>query len=570
MDNEKRVLFAFVLSIVMLLLWRVLFVKEPPPKPPAATQTQTRPVANPPAPPAARRPKPSAPAALPVLAGDKANDIVVENDLYRVTFSTQGAVVKSWMLKKYRDAKENLLDIVDSQACQTLGFPMSLNLPDEALKSKLNSALYVATSASNTFTPPVKIEFVYSDGRIQVRKRFSFTAGYVISAEVSLSDGQRNLPVEIAWPGGFGDHTLPPALEDALSLAVYGSVSNLTTVAQKKVKEDMLIPGPLQVAGMEDRYFAGIFLPETPDEVFHLSREAWTPPDWKGKESDRPRPLEAMLGTTQPQPLSFRLFVGPKALDVLHAVDPPLDSLVDFGWFKIVAKPLFLGLRLIYDHWVHNYGWAVVILTIFINLAMFPLKLKSIRSAQEMQRISPLVKSIQEKYKQYKFNDPRKQRMNQEIMKLYQEHGINPLGGCLPMALQLPFLYGFYRVLELPIELRHAPWFLWIKDLSAPDTFHPFGIPVPILPTLMVISMFILQKMTPMATADPAQQRMMMIMPIFMGFLFYKLASGLVLYFLTANLVGIAQQAFINKVMPMQSASTPPRPPDRKPAEVRN
>ena len=241
------------------------------------------------------------------------------------------------------------------------------------------------------------------------------------------------------------------------------------------------------------------------------------------------------------------------------AVKPALDGLVDFGWFSFVAKPLFLGLRYIYDNWAHNYGWAIVILTIFINMAMFPLKLKQIRSAQEMQRIAPLVKSIQDKYKQYKFNDPRKQKMNQEVMKIYQEHGINPLGGCLPMVIQLPFLYGFYNVLTSAIEMRHAPWIGWIKDLSAPDKFHMFGFPLPILPTVMIITMFIMQKMTPMATADPAQQRMMMIMPLVFGIMFYSFASGLVLFWLTGNLVGIAQQAFINKVMPTAEPIPVPR-----------
>jgi len=231
---------------------------------------------------------------------------------------------------------------------------------------------------------------------------------------------------------------------------------------------------------------------------------------------------------------------------------------VDYGWFSIVAKPLFMGLRYLHDRWTHNYGWAIVILTVLINLAMFPLKLKSIRSAQEMQRIAPLVKSIQEKYKGYKFNDPRKQRMNQEVMKLYQEHHINPLGGCLPMVVQLPFLYGFYKVLDVSIELRHAPWILWIKDLSAPD-------PLYILPTLMIITTFIMQKMTPMTTADPAQQRMMMIMPLVFGIMFYSFASGLVLYWLTGTVVGIAQQMFINRMIPLQ----PPVPAPHKTARAK-
>ncbi|HUX10322.1 MAG TPA: membrane protein insertase YidC, partial [Terriglobia bacterium] len=216
---------------------------------------------------------------------------------------------------------------------------------------------------------------------------------------------------------------------------------------------------------------------------------------------------------------------------------------------------LFLGLRYIYNNWVHNYGWAIVILTIILNMALFPLKLKSIRSAQEMQRIAPLVKSIQDRYKQYKFNDPRKARMNQEVMKLYQEHGINPLGGCLPMLPQLPILYGFYESLETPFEFRHAPWILWIKDLSMPDNSHILGLPIPILPVIMIVSMFFMQKMTPMATADPNQKRMMMLMPLVFGLMFFRLASGLVLYFLAANMVGIAQQLIINRFI------TPKQPP---------
>jgi YidC/Oxa1 family membrane protein insertase len=556
MGHDKRLMLAFALSFGMLVLWRVFFVKEPPPPPKTSAPAQVR--TTPGQAPAAAE-KPPAPVPLPVVAGSKAEEIVVESDLYRVTFSTQGAVVKSWVLKKYRDAKDNLLDVVNGPACEKLGFPMSVNLADEALKNKLNDVLYVPTPAGAALRPPVKLEFTYSDGKTQARKQFAFGGGYEVRAEVSVFDGQRYLPVEVAWPGGFGDQSLPPAIVDSLSQGVYGSPGDLTTVPQRKMKEDRFIPAPLQLAGLEDRYFVSIFLPESPDQAFRLGRRAWTPADWKGKDSDKPNPLIAMLGTPQAKPLAFRLLVAPKDLDVLRSAKPPLDSLVDFGWFSFVAKPLFLGLRYIYERWIHNYGWAIVTLTILINLAMFPLKLKSIRSAQEMQRIAPLVKSIQDRYKQYKFNDPRKQRMNQEIMKLYQEHHINPLGSCLPMVLQLPFLYGFYRVLDLSIELRHAPWILWITDLSAPDRFHLFGIPLPILPTVMIITMFILQKMTPVATADPAQQRMMMVMPIVFGIMFYNFASGLVLYWLTGNIVGIAQQAFINRVMPVANLLPVPR-----------
>ncbi len=549
-------LLAFTLSFAVLILWRMFLVKPPPPPPKAvvpAPKTQTTSSQQP------GRVTSAAPVSLPVRQGEKAEEFVVEGDLYRVSLSTEGAVIKSWVLKSYRDEKGEPLDVVNRAACEQLGFPMSLSLADQTLAAKLNKALYVAdVQRKSSLNPPMKFEFIYSDGEVEARKQFFLTSGYEIHVEASVRDSQRELPVQVAWPGGFGDHSLPFKVRESVVQAVYESAGNVTRVPQRKVMEDRQIPGPFEFAGLEDRYFVDILLPDSPaDSVFSIKRQAWTPPDWTEKEP--PKPLIAMLGNPLPKPLGFRLFVAPKDLDVLRSEKPPLDGLVDFGWFTLVAKPLFLALRYIYDHWVHNYGWAIVILTVIINLLMFPLKLKSIRSAQEMQRIAPQVKEIQERYKQYKFKDPRKQRMNEEMMKLYREHGINPLGGCLPMVLQLPFLYGFYRVLDLSIELRHAPWILWIKDLSMPDGFHLFGFPLPILPTVMIITMFILQKMTPVAATDPAQQRMMMVMPLIFGVMFYNFAAGLVLYWLTGNIVGIAQQVLINKMMPATQKLPVPR-----------
>jgi YidC/Oxa1 family membrane protein insertase len=550
LDTDKRMILALALSFGVLILWRVFLVKEPPPPPKPATPTQA-------AAPSASQPQPTAPAkhpphvALPVQRGTSAQDITVEGDVYRVTFSTQGAVVKSWVLPKYKDEKGNLLDVVDRAACEKLGFPMSLRVADKAQSDKLNAALYVANPSGATVKAPATVEFTFSDGKMRARKQFTFANNYEIRAEVSVFDGQRYLPVEVSWPGGFGDHSLTQAQKQAGAKFVYTTGTELKFARDGKVKEDHLVSGPFRLAGLEDRYFADLFLPVDSNQTFseayraRAGRQEWSPPDWKEKE--KPKPLGISFGSLEPKPLAFRVVVAPKGLDVLGAIKPPLDGLVDFGWFSFVAKPLFLGLRYLYDHLAHNYGWAIVILTVFINLAMFPLKMKQLRSAQEMQRIAPLVKSIQEKYKQYKFNDPRKQRMNQEMMKLYQEHHINPLGGCLPMLFQLPFLYAFYNVLTSAIELRHAPWMWWIKDLSAPD-------PLYILPTVMIVTMFIMQKMTPMTTADPAQQRMMMIMPLVFGIMFYSFASGLVLFWLTGNVVAIAQQAFMNKVTP------PPEP----------
>jgi len=577
-DREVRMLIAFALSFVVLLLWRFVLVKEPP-KAPAETATTSQPA---PAPATAEKEakSPAAPAAtsaapvLPVVEGTAPETVVVEGDLYRVTFSTQGGVVRSWVLKKYKDANEQPLDLVNQAACESLGYPLSLTLAmDQALSSKMNSAVYVAkatrarvepsTGGDNgqtwvqalggTLNAPVNLEFVYSDGKVQVRKEFNFGSGYEVGVQVSVSDGQHNLPAAVSWTGGLGDHSLPPAQQVTLEQAVYNGTNGIKTVAEKKLSADQMLAGPLTFAGLEDRYFAGIFIPNSAADAFRIDKQPWTPLNWNNPKTT-PNVVEGGLLNPDGKPLDFRMFVGPKDLDVLHAVQPPLDGLLDFGFFGIIAKPLFLALRYIYEHWVANWGWAIIILTLLINMAMFPLKIKQIRSAQEMQRVQPIIKGIQDRYKQYKLNDPRKQKMNQEVMKVYQEHGINPLGGCLPMVLQLPILYAFWRVLDLPIELRHAPWIWWVKDLSQPDTSHILGMSIPILPTLMIISMFVVQKMTPMPTADPQQKTMMLLMPLMMGFIFFRLASGLNLYYFVANLVGIAQQAAINRMMPAKPA----------------
>lgn len=559
MDNEKRVMIAFALSFVLLLLWRVMFVKTPPPVPkpsgsahPTAQQSggqkqseqaDTKPVI----------PKPPPAPHIAISQGQQAQDIVVENDLYRITFSTQGGVVKSWILKKYTDANGKPLDVVDAAASKQLGYPMSLRTTDETLNQKVNQALYVAQPSGASLKAPGTLELTYSDGHVQVQKKFTFGSDYMVQSSVGVARDQNYIPVRVAWVGGFGDHSLSDQEQLAQGKVAYQTNDKLETADLRKLESQMAKSGPFGFAGLEDRYFVGIFFPETSDQVFGAGYTSWNRGNGNKKES--PKAGYAELGSSIAQPVKFRLFVAPKALDVLDTTQPSLTGLVDFGWFSVIAKPLFLGLRYIYDHWVHNYGWAIVILTIVLNMALFPLKLKSIRSAQEMQRIAPLVKSIQDRYKQYKFNDPRKARMNQEVMKLYQEHGINPLGGCLPMLPQLPILYGFYESLETPFEFRHAPWVLWIKDLSLPDPSHIMGLPIPILPVIMMVSMFFMQKMTPMAVTDPNQKRMMTIMPLVFGLMFFHLASGLVLYFLAANVVGIGQQLIINRFI------TPKQPP---------
>ena len=287
------------------------------------------------------------------------------------------------------------------------------------------------------------------------------------------------------------------------------------------------------------------------------------------KDLDKPDPtkvdkvtvLGAAVGNVN-GPTEERIFVGPKALDMLKSVHaslsreelarlspearrsaegPSLEGLVDFGkYLGFIAKPLFLWLKWTHDNWVRNWGWAIVILTLIINIAMFPLKWSSMKSSLKMAKVAPQIKAIQEKYKKYKMSDPRRQDMNQEISALYKKEGANPVGGCIPMALQMPFLIAFYSMLGAATELRHAP-FLWISDLSSADPYH-------ILPIGIIITMYLLQKMTPAGGMDPVQQKMMSItMPVFLGVISWSLSAGLCVYWVLGNVIGIVQQMIVNR-----------------------
>jgi len=251
------------------------------------------------------------------------------------------------------------------------------------------------------------------------------------------------------------------------------------------------------------------------------------------------------------------LFVGPKDTDLLRQVNPKLEQVVDWGWFGVIAKPLFIVLNWTTDHVVHNYGWSIVLVTLIINILLFPLKISSMKSSKKMQVLQPQIKAINEKYKGLSMKDPKKSEQNQEVMDLYKKNGVNPVGGCLPMLLQMPFLYAFYKVLGVSIEMRGAHW-LWVSDLSQPE-----ALAIHLLPLLLVATQFLMQRMTPSPGVDPAQQKMMMFMPLMFGYMFYFASAGLVLYWLTGNVVGIVQQWLLNKSLPA-AAVTPAKPASNK------
>ena len=553
---EKRILIAFALSFLVLALWtRYAQKKLPPPQPPAVTAPTPSEEARPEAPP------PGVPRAATQLripaqkVGSEEREIVVETDVARIVFSTRGAVVKSWTLKHYKDAGGKPLDLVHAAAGAQLGYPLALALSGgEGLalahapqEESLNQALFVASTLEAEVRAPAEISFEYSYGNIAASKRLRFLNGYVVELETQVLAAGQAIPHSVAWRGGFGDASLQTAWAD--TQVVWRAPNEVVRRSARKISETETASG-IAYAGLEDRYFAAIFLPPAP-----ASRVTARPTQWTPEGAEKAQAVVNLAVDIPPANAGgqMRLFVGPKALDVLEHIQPvgslrALDELVDFGWFALIAKPLFLAMRWIYDHWIPNYGWAIVLLTVIINMALFPLKWKSMLSAWKMQKIAPQMRAIQEKYKKYKFNDPRKQEMQKELMALYKQHGVNPLGGCFPLLLQLPFFYGFYKMLVVSIEMRHAPWFGWVQDLSARDPYY-------ILPIVMTATMYISTRMTPMTSTDPSQQKLMRLMPLMFGVIFLTVSSGLVLYWFVSNLVGIGQQWWINRQQRARAAA---------------
>jgi YidC/Oxa1 family membrane protein insertase len=318
----------------------------------------------------------------------------------------------------------------------------------------------------------------------------------------------------------------------------------------KKVSGGNTVTGILYWAGPTDRYFAATFLPEDPPNAALVTlHHATEVPKDPSKPNDKV--TVSLLGAAAGDrrgPTVERLYVGPKSIDVVKEVPVPtmpgperdLSPLVNFGFFGIIAKPLFYWLRWTFSTIVHNWGWAIVLQTIIINLVLLPLRLSQMKSALRMQKVAPQIKAIQKKYEKYGMRDPRKQEMNQEMAALYKREGVNPVGGCLPLVIQMPFLFAYYSMLGAVIDLRHAPW-AWVRDLSSPD-------PTYLLPIAIVASMFLVQRMTPQGVMDPAQQKMMNIfMPMMLGFVSLNLAAGLCLYWSVGNVISIVQQQVMNR-----------------------
>ena len=473
--------------------------------------------------------------------------ITVENSLYRITFSNQGGQATSWILKKYKDEQGHPLDLVNRAAAAKFGYPLSLWTYDQPMTQRLANAKYVASTDASNITAPGTLTFTYSAGGLTVKKTFLFTDTYVVKAQVSVTMNGAPVKAALAWPSGFGDQqTLP---EYAGSTFDSSQGDNTEQVAYKKVSGGNTIGGTYNWAGVSDLYFAAVFLPDHPANAsFVTLHNALNIPRNLKKPDDGQTTEAPVLGAAEADTngaLSTRLFVGPKTLSALSTVKgatggPSLDKLVSFGWLTVLAKPMFLILRWLHNHIIANWGWSILILTMLLSLLTLPTRVSMMRSSLKMQRIQPQMDAIKQRYSKYKATDPKRQEMNQEVFKLQKDNGVNMFGSCLPMLIQWPLLYGFYRMLSNVIELRQAHW-LWVPDLSAPDPLH-------ILPVFFIVSMFLVQWFTPSPGVDKQQQRMMAItMPAVFGFMTWSIGAGLALYWAASNLLGIVTQLVINR-----------------------
>jgi YidC/Oxa1 family membrane protein insertase len=572
-DMRSTMAFA-VLMLAVLLGYQYFFKPNTPATHPPASQTQSQAAQQPStqeAPSQPGSPQPAgaqvqAPAATPAVAAALETDTTVENDLYKIVLTNRGAQVKHWILKKYTDTDGKPLDMVQPQAAALFGLPLSLFTYDANLDEELNKkALYQVTasgaqpSATGLVRAPDSLTFYYAANGLDVVKTFSFDSSYVVNVEVQVK--RNGVPVRalVEWPAGLGDmeEFLPSSLTRSQvftpSFFAWSLDGKQDSQAAAKVSGKNTLTEPYSYAAITDLYFAAVFLPDSPDRatVVTLHNTIELPTDLSDPNSQK-KPANVLglaMGDTSGN-TRLRLFAGPKAMDVvtsIHAIGADgkpdgqsLEPLIQFGWFTVIAKPLYLALRYLHEHGIPNWGWAIIVITVIFNLLMLPTRLSMMKSSLKMLRIQPKVEALKQRYAHLKINDPKKAEMNTEMMALYKTEGVNMYGSCLPMLIQMPLFFAYYRVLANVIELRQAHWY-WLHDLSSPD-------PKYILPIIIIISMFLVQFLTPSPGMDPKQRKMMAIMmPAVFGFSMLHFASGLALYWCTGNLINLGIQLGINE-----------------------
>ena len=546
---EKRVILAIALSALVFIGFQYFQGKHIGPMPAARPASQapaqeTPKQAQPPAgQPSAAEPLPAeVPQAIPPSAEDTkaaARTLRVAGDLYRAVLDNRGAVLTNWELNDYQSAQKLAFEMIAGKGGNGRTLPTALFFEDASLTALANREPYQVTIEGGSengpsLAPPVTIVMQLKRGDLNIEKRFQFEKdNYIVDLSIRCEKGGKALEGRFFLGEDLGPEPEHFLGSTQLAAVYYAGGKARRESPPKDEKEIKKIEGDVRWIGLDMQYFAMIAIPDRPLPHFDIQRYPIKTVGLDGKEADR-----NLLKVTAPLPGSqrYQMYLGPKKQSNLKAVKAAdVTGVIDYGFFTILVMPLLASLRWIYQ-FVHNYGTAIVVLTFLLSLLLFPFRLKQIISMKKMQAVQPKVKAIQEKYRRYKKTDPKRAEMNQEIMALYKEHNVNPLGGCLPLILQFPLLFAFYSLLANSIELRHAPFYGWLQDLAVKDPYY-------ILPIIMGVTMFISQKMTPMSPGtDPTQAKIMLIMPVVFTVMFFNVSSGLNLYFLCSNIFQIAFQ----------------------------
>lgn len=551
---EKRAILAFVLSFVVLIIWSQYSTRkteapvdenkiieeqvEKQPEPAAGTTSQTQVAQN-------ILPENPEAAVLPSSIAEK--KIVIDTPLYMATFSNRGPSLTGFKLKKYKSTIEPDSPLVELfKAQEYVKSHISFYFNNPYLKD-VDNLMYNTEGNSFILSGKANKELSFKHVTINgliVEQIFNFSAEhYDIGFKIIITNQSGNI---INGNIKAVINNLRPE-EKARYYSFIGTAAYLDNKLEDfdfgDLEDNPELSGDIDWVAYETEYFISAVVPREKEkatfsgtlETSGVATATYISP-----------PVELAPDTEVAK--EYYLFLGPRDISILEQFGHKLDEAIDFGFFSIIAGPLHFALKF-FNKFLNNFGFSIILLTIIIKIIFWPLTHKSQKSMKEMQKLQPLMAKIREKYKD------NREMMNKELMGLYRTYKVNPMSGCLPMLIQIPVFFALYRVLNGSIELRHAPFALWINDLSAPDRLFnlPFSIPfmnaphgIPVLTLLMGASMFLQQKMQPMM-GDPTQAKIMMFMPIMFTVMFINFPSGLVLYWLTQNILTIGQQYYINK-----------------------
>jgi YidC/Oxa1 family membrane protein insertase len=549
---EKRIFAAVLISIGFLWLWAAVapklfpdLMKKPVPAkvettsaPTATTSTQPPPVTASTATTAPVETPAAAPVVAPVAATAQTISTITSPD-FVAKFSNRGAELVSFQLVHYRARPsdkndQTLVELVKEREPNRTDYPFAIEATDGNFMHRANAALYAVREFDEKGAHVV--EYRWSDGTHAVTKTFRFTGEYLFNFAVSVTPP---LPYRVAV--GPGIRTLGPDEKDNQFIVTGNGVvqrdDSLKSISREKADTLSIFPA-VQYVGIQDNYFLTALRPEK--SAGAIIRAIDVP---AVEKKEKRRELYAAVNAAPDGVVSGAAFFGPKEAKVVDRYG--FEKTLQLGVFGIIAR-FFLAALLWLNKFTKNYGWAIIVLTLIIKLVLYPLQHKWLIGMKKMQKLQPKQEAIKARYKKARTDPEQKQKMNMEMMKLYQQEGINPAGGCLPFVLQIPILWGFYGLLSHAIELRGAPFIFWIHDMSMKDPYY-------ITPLLMTVTMFIQQAITP-STADPAQKKMFMIMPLVMGWIFKEFPTGVVLYWLMQNLLTIIQQLLMNKFTDPASA----------------